>query len=234
MNSVDFYDLGTMSFRETWELQADIQKKIIAEKIAARQGDSWHEPGHDVLLMVEHPHVFTLGKSGNIHHLLRSETELNRLKADFVRIDRGGDITYHGPGQIVAYPIMDLSRYFTDIHRYLRYLEEVVIRTCAEYQIDAERIKGLTGVWVNGAKVAAFGIRCSRWVTMHGLALNVKPDLDYFNHIVPCGVRDKKVTSITALLEHDIELEEVKTRLKSNFERVFDVRLKNAEALSEQ
>lgn len=208
-------------------MQVAIQKRLIEEKLIERDNHSSSTRCNDVLLMVEHPHVFTLGKSGDASHMLITDKKLNDLNAEFVKIDRGGDITYHGPGQIVAYPILDLSRYFTDIHKYLRYLEEVVIRTCADYKIKAERIKGLTGVWVNEAKIAAFGIRCSRWVTMHGLAFNVHPDLDYFNHIIPCGIENKNVSSLQELLKEEIDIEQVKSKLKRNFEKVFDVSLKN-------
>ncbi|MEX0771735.1 MAG: lipoyl(octanoyl) transferase LipB [Balneolales bacterium] len=233
MKLVNFQDIGRVSFRETWKLQGAIQNRLIGEKLAERDNRLTGSRSNDVLLMVEHPHVFTLGKSGDVRHLLKTEQELDDLDAEFVKIDRGGDITYHGPGQIVAYPILDLTRYFTDIHKYLRYLEEVVIRTCADYQIKAGRIKGLTGVWVNGAKIAAFGIRCSRWVTMHGLALNVHPDLDYFSHIIPCGIGDKKVTSLQELLKKKINIEQVKVKLKQNFEEVFDVSLQAGGLLPE-
>ncbi|MEX0778541.1 MAG: lipoyl(octanoyl) transferase LipB [Balneolales bacterium] len=231
MKLVDFHDMGRAAYRETWQLQADIQKRIIDEKIAGRDQGLDLSRSNDVLLLVEHPHVYTLGKSGDKNHLLKTEGELQGLQAEFVQIDRGGDITYHGPGQIVAYPILDLSRHFTDIHKYLRYLEEVVILTCAEYAISARRIKGLTGVWVGEAKIAAFGIRCSRWVTMHGLALNVQPNLDYFNYIIPCGIEDKKVTSLAELLKKELEIEEVKNKLKQNFEKVFNVTLRAGQKL---
>lgn len=214
-------------------MQRAIQNRLIREKLAERDNLLTKPRSKDVLLMVEHPHVFTLGKSGDEKHLLKTEEELNALNAEFVKIDRGGDITYHGPGQIVAYPIMDLARYFTDIHKYLRCLEEVVIRTCADYQIAAVRINGLTGVWVDGSKIAAFGIRCSRWVTMHGLALNVQPDIDYFNHIVPCGIFNKNVTSLYKLLGN-VDMADVKVKLKLNFENVFNVRLQPGEILPER
>jgi len=175
----------------------------------------------DVLLFVEHPHVYTLGKSGDASHLLRSAEELVRLGATYEKIDRGGDITYHGPGQIVGYPILDLDRYFTDIHKYLRYLEEVIIRVCADYGIQAARVDKLTGVWVGEAKICAFGIRCSRWVTMHGFALNVNAQLDYFGHIVPCGISDKAVCSMASLLKHPVDETEVKSRIIHHFEDLF-------------
>ncbi|MEX0686289.1 MAG: lipoyl(octanoyl) transferase LipB [Balneolales bacterium] len=233
MNTVDFHDLGRMPFKESWELQAAIQNRLIGEKIAEQEGKLEKPRSNDVLILVEHDHVFTLGKSGKFSHLLKSKKELTELNAEFVMIDRGGDITYHGPGQIVGYPIMDLSRYFTDIHKYLRYLEEIVILTCADYNIKAGRIQGLTGVWVDNAKIAAFGVRCSRWVTMHGLALNVNTDLDFFNHIVPCGIIDKKVTSLKELSGRTINMEEVKYRIKKNFEKVFNVTLQNRRIFQE-
>lgn len=183
-------------------------------------------PG-DVLLLVEHPHVYTLGKSGDAAHLLRSDDELNALDATFVQIDRGGDITYHGPGQIVGYPIMDLDRYFTDIHKYLRFLEEVIIQTCADFGIAGERVEKLTGVWVGDAKICAFGIKCSRWVTMHGFALNVNSHLDYFGHIVPCGINDKAVCSMSSLLKRPVDEAEVKDRILFHFSRIFDVEIVN-------
>ena len=178
----------------------------------------------DQLLLVEHPHVYTLGKSGDKAHLLKGLAELAAIDAEFVEIDRGGDITYHGPGQLVAYPILDLDRHFTDIHKYLRELEEVVILVCAEYGITAGRIEGLTGVWIGDQKICAFGIRSSRWVTMHGLALNVNSDLSYFGHIIPCGIEDKQVTSLQALLGREVSIAEVKEHLVRHFCERFDMR----------
>lgn len=179
----------------------------------------------DVLLFVEHPHVYTLGKSGDAAHLLRSDDELDALDATYVKIDRGGDITYHGPGQIVGYPIMDLDRYFTDIHKYLRFLEEVIIQTCADFGIVGDRVEKLTGVWVGDAKICAFGIKCSRWVTMHGFALNVNSHLDYFGHIVPCGINDKAVCSMSSLLKRPVDEAEVKERILHHFSRIFEVEI---------
>ena len=200
-----------------------MQDRIIKEKRAEQKGGFDGERLSDALILVEHPHVYTLGKSGVEENMLRSMAELMKLDAEFVKIDRGGDITYHGPGQIVGYPILDLDRHFTDIHKYLRFLEEVMIRVCSDYGFEAERIEGMTGVWVNQAKICAFGIRTSRWVTMHGFALNVNTDLNYFNHIVPCGISNKAVTSLEQLTGAPVEVEEVKERIVFHFENVFEV-----------
>lgn len=231
---VDVYDLKQSPYQETWDLQHLIQKQIIAEKRAEQKGEFVGERKNDVLLLVEHPHVYTLGKSGDEANLLKNEDELNELDATFVKIDRGGDITYHGPGQIVGYPIMDLDRYFTDIHKYLRYLEEVIIKTCADYGIDAGRIDGLTGVWIGEEKICAMGIRSSRWVTMHGFAFNVNAHLNYFKNIVPCGIDDKAVTSLDKILGKPIPMQEVKNKVITNFEEVFDVDLHPRKALPEE
>lgn len=226
MKEVDLFDLGRAPYRETWDLQAAIQQRLIeAKRKARKEGHEEEADSTDVLLFVEHPHVYTLGKSGDKANLLRSDEELERIDATFVPIDRGGDITYHGPGQLVGYPIFDLDRHFTDIGRYLRSLEEVIIRSCADYGIEAGRIKGLTGVWVDDAKVCAMGIKCSRWVTMHGFAFNVNTQLDYFGHIVPCGIDDKEVTSLKKLLGYEVDMDEVKERVIGHFEEVFGIRI---------
>ncbi|HAR19331.1 MAG TPA: lipoyl(octanoyl) transferase, partial [Cytophagales bacterium] len=180
-------------------------------------------------LFVEHPHVYTLGKSGDLSNLLLSEKQLEAKGATFYKINRGSDITYHGPGQLIAYPIFDLENFFTDIHLYMRSLEEVVIQTCAAFGILAHRMQGLTGVWVHAdsvqpAKICAMGVKTSRWVTMHGLALNVNTDLNYFNHIVPCGIQDKSVTSIQKEVGREINLEEVKSKMQKAFADVFGLR----------
>lgn len=228
MKTVEVYDLGHAPYRPVWDFQAAVQQRLIDQKKGRREGS-----GNDVLLFVEHPHVYTLGKSGDQAHLLKGMAELAEIDAEFVEIDRGGDITYHGPGQIVGYPILDLDRHFTDIHKYLRLLEEVIIRTCADYGIEAGRIEGLTGVWVGERKVCAMGIRCSRWVTMHGFALNVNTDLDYFGHIVPCGITDKEVTSLQKLLDRQVDPGEVKERLLGHFAEVFEVRTERVRSLPE-
>ena len=235
MNTVDFYDLGHAPYQPVWDLQSAIQQRLVDEKLARRK-QKLYKPGdrsNDLLLFVEHPHVYTLGKSGDKANLLKGLAELSNIEAEFVEIDRGGDITYHGPGQIVGYPIFDMDRHFTDIHKYLRYLEEIVIRTCSDYGIKAGRIEGLTGVWVEDQKICAMGIKCSRWVTMHGFALNVNADLSYFNHIVPCGIVDKEVTSLQALLGHTIDEDEVKERLLIHFEEVFDIEIIKVKSLPE-
>ncbi len=223
--TIELYDLGNASYKPTWELQHKVQQCIIDEKRAEQKGELAGVRKHDAFLFVEHPHVYTLGKSGAEENMLRSMAELLKLDAEFVKIDRGGDITYHGPGQIVGYPILDLDRHFTDIHKYLRYLEEVIIRVCADYGFEAGRIDGLTGVWIGEEKIAAMGIRCSRWVTMHGFAFNVNSDLSYFGHIVPCGIDDKAVTSLEKLSGKEMDVKEVKERIVFHFQDVFDVRL---------
>lgn len=224
MQKIEVYDIGRASYHPVWDLQSEVQSVLIDQKRAEQKGEFKGERQKDVLIFVEHPHVYTLGKSGAEEHLLRSMAELKQLQAEFVKIDRGGDITYHGPGQIVGYPIMDLDRHFTDIHKYLRYLEEVLIRVCADYGFEAGRIDGLTGVWVGQEKICAMGIRCSRWVTMHGFAFNVNTNLDYFRNIVPCGIDDKAVTSLKKLTGTDVDPEEVKKRIISHFEDVFEVK----------
>ncbi|PWN06056.1 lipoyl(octanoyl) transferase LipB [Rhodohalobacter mucosus] len=221
-------NLGEVSYRTAWDLQKSLQQLLIDQKRRLRDGDSISDEKliHDMLLFVEHPHVYTLGKSGDSAHLLKAVSELSNIEAEYVETDRGGDITYHGPGQIVGYPILDLDGYFTDIHKYLRYLEEVIIRTCAEYGISAGRIDGLTGVWVEDEKICAMGIRCSRWVTMHGFALNVNTDLNYFNHIVPCGISNKAVTSLEKILGDAVDPAEVRVLLMKHFSEVFGVDVK--------
>lgn len=225
---LDVYDLGNVSYRTAWDLQKSLQGLLIDQKRRLRDGDSVSPEKliHDMFLFVEHPHVYTLGKSGDSAHLLKAISELSNIDAEYVETDRGGDITYHGPGQVVGYPILDLDRHFTDIHKYLRYLEEVIIRTCAEYGVTAGRIEGLTGVWVGDEKICAMGIRCSRWVTMHGFALNVSTDLNYFSHIVPCGISNKDVTSLDKVLGHDVDPAGVREMLLKHFSGVFGVDIK--------
>lgn len=230
---IDLYDIGYASYQPVWELQKSIQQRLIDEKRADQKGEFRGARQNDLMLFVEHPHIYTLGKSGSEEHMLRSMMELQELEAEFIKIDRGGDITYHGPGQIVGYPILDLDRHFTDVHKYLRYLEEVMIRVCDDYDIEAHRIEGQTGVWVNNEKICAMGIRCSRWVTMHGFALNVNTDLRYFNNIIPCGIDDKAVTSLQNILGKEIDAEEVKKKIIRHFEKVFDVTISNKGSLQE-
>jgi lipoyl(octanoyl) transferase len=223
MKYIDVYDLGNEPYRPVWDLQKKLQHGLITQKRNIRDGLLDTYKTNDMLLFVEHPHVYTLGKSGNSSHLLKAIEELSQIEAEYIEIDRGGDITYHGPGQIVGYPILDLDRHFTDIHKYLRFLEEVIIRTCADFGIKAGRIEGLTGVWVGQQKICAMGIRCSRWVTMHGFAFNVTTDLSYFDHIVPCGISDKSVTSLADQTESYIDPENVKECLVEHFSEIFDV-----------
>lgn len=232
METVLFKDLGLVDYKQTWDYQESLLGAIVAAKLAARDNsESALNPTHHHLLFCEHPHVYTLGKSGKEDHLLLDEQQLSQNNAVFYKINRGGDITYHGPGQIVGYPILDLDRFFNDIHRYLRYLEEAVIRTLADYGIQASRIEKLTGVWVDAdnpataRKICAFGVRCSRWVTMHGFAFNVNVNLDYFNHIIPCGISDKAVTSLNKELGREMDMEEVKDKLKKHLSDVFQFEL---------
>ncbi|MEO8087429.1 MAG: lipoyl(octanoyl) transferase LipB, partial [Bacteroidota bacterium] len=183
------------------------------------------------LLFCEHPHVYTLGKSGKENHLLINDEQLKNNDAEYFRINRGGDITYHGPGQLVGYPILDLENFFTDIHKYLRYLEEAIILTLKEYGIEGGRIKGLTGVWLDSTdderarKIAAFGVRCSRWITMHGFAFNINTDLSYFGNIIPCGIQDKAVTSLEREIGRKADMEEIKNKVRTHLANLFDMKL---------
>jgi len=232
MQQVNFKDLGSIDYKECWDLQEKLLKSVVDEKMANRDLPVIKQfPPRHYLLFCEHPHVYTLGKSGKDDHLLISDEQLHENNAVFYRINRGGDITYHGPGQIVGYPILDLDHFFNDIHKYLRFLEEVIIRTIAEYGIEGSRIDKLTGVWVDAQdpakarKICAFGVRCSRWVTMHGFALNVNTDLSFFNNIVPCGINDKAVTSIEKELNRKVDIEEVKSKLLHHFCEVFNAEI---------
>jgi len=203
--------LGRVAYEPGWALQEQIQERLIAAKRAEPPETVPH-----VLLLLEHPPVYTLGKSGDAEHLLVSQERLDALDATFHRIGRGGDVTFHGPGQLVGYPLFDLDRFFTDLGRYLRTLEETVIRTSAEFGVTGTRVDGRTGVWVGPdergleRKICAMGVRCSRWVTMHGFALNVTTDLDYFDHIVPCGIDDRDVTSLAEETEGSVDVEAVR------------------------
>lgn len=228
--TVQFKDLGQIDYKEAWDYQTELFDDIIKQKMENRQlGEEKHiTPNY--LLFCEHPHVYTLGKSGSENHLLLNEEALKAKGATYYKINRGGDITYHGPGQIVGYPIIDLDHFFTDIHKYLRLLEEAIILTLAEYSIEAGRYEGYTGVWLDAdndkaRKICAMGVKCSRWVTMHGFAFNINANLDYFNNIVPCGISDKAVTSLDRELGRPVDMEEVKTILKSKLESVFEFTL---------
>lgn len=220
-------DLGLKDYKETWEHQEILFNRTVGIKVKNRKENTLLETPN-YLLFVEHPHVYTLGKSGNIKHLLLHEQQLNEKGISFYKINRGGDITYHGPGQIVGYPILDLENFFTDIHKYLRLLEETIILTLKEYSINAGRNPGETGVWIApetpfARKISAMGVRSSRWVTMHGFAFNVNTDLTYFNHIIPCGIRGKAVTSLSAELGGQaIDIEEVKQKIVKHFLQVFE------------
>ncbi len=227
---VHVQDLGLKDYKETWDFQEFLFQKTVDLKIMNRRGESNEEtPNH--FLFVEHPHVFTLGKSGDITNLLIDEIQLAEKDAKFYKINRGGDITYHGPGQIVGYPILDLDNFFTDIHKYLRLLEEMVILTLAEYGLKAERSKGETGVWLDigtpfARKICAMGVRASRWVTMHGFALNVNTNLGYFDLMVPCGIKDKAVTSLNVELgTGEINEGEVKEKLLKHFAQLFEAEI---------
>ena len=220
-------DLGLKDYKETWEYQESLFAAIIDIKIKnRREAAGLQTPNH--FLFVEHPHVYTLGKSGDLDNLLIPEDTLAAIGATFYKINRGGDITYHGPGQVVGYPIMDLENFFTDIHKYLRLLEEMVILTLAQYGLKAERSEGETGVWLDvgtpfARKICAMGVRASRWITMHGFALNVNTDLGYFDNIVPCGIRGKAVTSLNVELGiTHVNQNEVKEKLIKHFKTLFE------------
>ncbi len=227
-----FIHLGLKDYKEAWDYQEKIFKETVDRKIENRKlPDSEQVPTTNHLIFCYHPHVYTLGKSGDENHLLANEHFLAEKGASFYRINRGGDITYHGPGQIVGYPILDLDHFFTDIHKYLRFLEEAVIRTLADYGIAAGRIDGLTGVWLDvekdreARKICALGVKTSRWVTMHGFAFNVNTDLEYFKYIVPCGIPDRPVTSLSKELGREVDIAEVESRLKKHLETVFEMSL---------
>lgn len=230
---VIFRDLGLIDYKEAWDYQTTLFEDTIAIKMQNRKAEREIEITKNFLIFCEHPNVFTLGKSGSEDHLLLNENSLKARNATYYKINRGGDITYHGPGQIVAYPIFDLDHFFSDIHKYLRFLEEAVILTLKEYDIHAGRVEGLTGVWIDGLlptarKICAMGVKCSRWVTMHGIALNVNSDLSYFNNIIPCGISDKAVTSIEQELGKKIDMESVKKSLKFNIAKIFNYEYETA------
>ena len=222
-------DIGKSSFSDAWEYQEDIFKKIIDQKIKNRSNENKMET-NNFLIITEHEPVYTIGKSGDISNLLLNDDEMKTQGIEFYKINRGGDITYHGPGQIMGYPIIDLDNFFTDINLYLRKLEEVIINTLKSSDLEGFTIKGETGVWVkdnNGLskKVCAFGIRASRWVTMHGFSFNVNPELNYFKNIIPCGITDKGVTSVSELKNRNIEMNEIKQILYKNFAESFSAKL---------
>ncbi len=225
-----FQDLGKMDYQSAW----DYQEKLLQENVRKKSVSGNHEmggPTQHYLLFVEHPPVYTLGKSGNKENVLMSDEELQANHIEFFHTNRGGDITFHGPEQIVGYPILDLEKFYTDIGKYLRNIEEVIILTMAEYGITGARSAGETGVWIEPGvpgkerKICAIGVRCSRWVTMHGFAFNVNTDLSYFNNIIPCGIVNKQVTSLQKELGRALDMEEVKEKVKRNFEKVFEAEL---------
>ena len=228
---VFFEDLGCIDYKSAWDYQEKLFNDIIQRKLAQRskpQND--FEPAHH-LLFCEHPHVYTLGKSGSVKNLLINQDVMNEKQISFFKINRGGDITYHGPGQIVGYPILDLDYFFTDIGKYLRLMEESVIQTLRDYDLEAGRSVGETGVWLEpqspsrARKICAIGVRCSRWVTMHGFAFNVNTDLSYFNFIIPCGIDNKGVTSMQKELKRELDMEEVKLKLRNHFAELYDCEL---------
>jgi len=223
-----FIHLGSIDYQEAWDFQEELFQKTVNLKIEKRkQGSEDQSPTPNHVIFCSHPHVYTLGKSGDEKNLLLDENELANKNAHFYKINRGGDITYHGPGQIVGYPILDLDNFFTDIHKYLRFLEEAVIRTLSDYGLVSGRIEGLTGVWLahdppsNARKICALGVKSSRWVTMHGFALNVLTDLDYFKNIIPCGIDDKAVTSMEKELGYAPDMAEVEEKLKQHLADIF-------------
>jgi len=225
--NVVFQDWGVVDYQQAWDKQEDFLASVVAQKTENRVNSS-ENPTSNYLFFVEHPHVYTLGKSGKPENLLLDENGLKEKQATYYKINRGGDITYHGPGQIVGYPILDLENFFTDIHLYLRTLEEAIILTLAHYGIAAGRYEGYTGVWLDAdndkaRKICAMGVRCSRWVTMHGFAFNVNSNLGYFNNIVPCGIDDKDVTSMQRELGRELDMDEVKSVLKGKIADLFEM-----------
>jgi len=223
---VEIINWGLKPYKSAWEEQEQIFNKVVAAKLQNRQNET-SIPTPNYLVFCEHPPVYTLGKSGSMENLLLNEYELKSRDIEFFKINRGGDITFHGPGQIVMYPIFDLENFFTDIHKYLRFLEEAVINLLNNYGIDAGRYPGYTGVWIepegaNARKICAMGVKCSRWVSMHGIALNVNTDLDYFKHIIPCGIDDKAVTSMQEELGKSVDIETVRQKLSDCVLEVFE------------
>jgi len=231
MKKIHLQDLGAMDYKLAWDYQESLFDEIIQIKRKNRN-ESLSLPTKNHFLFVEHPHVYTLGKSGDFNNLLLTEDQLKAKEASFYKINRGGDITYHGPGQIVGYPILDLDNFFTDIHKFMRYLEETIIKTIAEYGIKGERSEGETGVWLDvgtpfARKICALGVRSSRWVTMHGFALNVNTDLGYFDHIIPCGIRGKAVASMQGELGKSVNQNEVKIKILKHFAELFEAEFIN-------
>jgi len=226
---VQVVDWGLVDYKTAWDRQTELLQSIVDQKRANREADI-KTPTQNYLIFCEHPPVYTIGKSGKIEHLLINEQSLAEQNIQFFRNNRGGDITFHGPGQLMVYPVLDLDNFFTDIHKFLRFLEEAVIQTIAEYQIKGGRVEGATGVWIDAenfaaSKICAMGIRASRWVTMHGIALNVSTNLNYFNNIIPCGITDKAVTSIQKETGLEIGLKEVQQKFAYYFGEIFEAEL---------
>ena len=226
-----FQNLGLIDYQTAWDYQEKLHAEIVAIKLENRNllpESQILTPNY--ILFCEHPNVYTMGKSGKPEHLLLDEKGLEKHEAKYYKINRGGDITYHGEGQLVGYPILDLENFFTDIHRYMRLMEEAVIHTCADFGIEAGRIQGLTGVWIdyeerkNPRKICAMGVKASRWVTMHGFALNINTDLSYFKHIIPCGIEDKAVTSMEKELGKKIDFKEVSAKMLKNLKDIFEMK----------
>ena len=225
---VELEDLGLIDYKQCWDYQTKLFDSTVQLKIQNRKFPDNSISTKNHLIFCEHPHVYTLGKSGDLKNLLIDGQKRKEKNISFYKINRGGDITYHGPGQLVVYPILDLDYFFSDIHKYLRLLEEAVILTLQDYGVFGQRLEGFTGVWVDDKKetprkICAIGVKCSRWVTMHGIGFNINSNLDYFKHIVPCGIEDKSVTSLQKETNQEIDMEELKLRFKKNFKNLFGI-----------
>jgi len=228
---VTIINLGLVDYKKAWDIQEKYFKQAIDRKIAIRNGENLPPPSN-YLILCEHPNVYTIGKSGKEENLLLSSEEVKSKEASFYKINRGGDITYHGPGQLVVYPILDLDQFFTDIHKYMRYLEQAVINTLLKFGIQSSRIDGMTGVWIDSAlpsarKICAMGVKSSRWVTMHGIGFNINTNLDFFSHIVPCGIDDKAVTSMQKELGIEVDMQEVENVIIEEFKSLFGFQIKH-------
>ena len=228
---VKIVNLGLVDYKEAWDIQEQYFRRAIDRKIARRNGEDLPIPSN-YLILCEHPNVYTIGKSGKEDNLLLSSEEVKSKEASFYKINRGGDITYHGPGQLVVYPILDLEQFFTDIHKYMRFLEQAVINTLLKFDIQSSRINGMTGVWLDSAlptarKICAMGVKSSRWVTMHGIGFNVNTNLEFFSHIVPCGIDDKAVTSMQNELGREIDMQEGETIIIDEFKSLFGFDVKH-------
>ena len=228
---VTIINLGLVDYKKAWDIQEKYFKQAIDRKIAIRNGENLPPPSN-YLILCEHPNVYTIGKSGKEENLLLSSEEVKSKEASFYKINRGGDITYHGPGQLVVYPILELDQFFTDIHKYMRFLEQAVINTLLKFGIQSSRIDGMTGVWIDSAlpsarKICAMGVKSSRWVTMHGIGFNINTNLDFFSHIVPCGIDDKAVTSMKKELGIEVDMQEVENIIIEEFKSLFGFQIKH-------